>query len=202
MNPKKFRGWCTSGCGKSINKGVKYCSPACSGRAHKKCFAPQYPCMNGCGKITSPGRRYCSCQCASADRAKIGTAEFVSRGGAYGHVNPHFVAKCLRRHLGEHCSRCGWSERHPKTGKVPVEVEHIDGDWQNNRLANLTLLCPNCHALTPTFRGLNRGRGRPYRLGGRENPLNSESPPPTPPRQTKYKVLGLPSPQLELWMPT
>jgi hypothetical protein len=54
---------------------------------------------------------------------------------------------------------------------VPVEVEHIDGDWRNNRVENLKLLCPNCHALTATFRALNRGRGRAKRLGGRENPL-------------------------------
>jgi hypothetical protein len=61
--------------------------------------------------------------------------------------------------------RCGWSRRHPTTGKVPVEVEHIDGNWENNRLTNLTLLCPSCHSLTPTFRALNRGRGRNYRVG-------------------------------------
>ena len=59
-----------------------------------------------------------------------------------------------RSYYGERCLKCGWSRRHPKTGKVPIEVEHIDGNWQNSRLTNLTLLCPNCHALTPTFRAL------------------------------------------------
>jgi hypothetical protein len=33
------------------------------------------------------------------------------------------------------------------------------------------LLCPNCHALTLTYRGLNRGHGRALRLGGRQNPF-------------------------------
>src|SRR5579871_6049355 len=127
-------------------------------------------CSNGCGKKTNPGRTYCSCQCANADRAKVATATFIATGGRYGYVSARRVATCLRTCLGERCSRCGWAERNPKTGRIPVEVEHIDGDWQNNRLTNLTLLCPNCHALTATFRGLNRGRGRPYRLGGRENP--------------------------------
>lgn len=171
MNPRKYRGWCMNGCGNLIKGGVKYCSSACAGRAHKR---PHYPCMNGCGRLARPSRKYCSGQCASAQRKEIGIAAFVASGGAYGHVNPQFIAKCSRSHLGERCSKCGWSERHSKTGKVPVEVEHIDGDWQNNRLTNLTLLRPNCHALTPAFRGLNRGRGRPYRLGGRENPLASE----------------------------
>ena len=41
-----------------------------------------------------------------------------------------------------------------------LELEHIDGDWSNTRLENLTLLCPNCHSLTATFKALNRGRGR------------------------------------------
>ncbi|GAC1388954.1 MAG: hypothetical protein NVSMB31_04020 [Vulcanimicrobiaceae bacterium] len=75
--------------------------------------------------------------------------------------------------LGEQCSRCGWKERHPLTGKVPIEVEHIDGNWRNNHPSNLTLICPNCHSLTPTFRALNKGRGRAARAGGRDNPLRT-----------------------------
>jgi hypothetical protein len=74
-------------------------------------------------------------------------------------------ASVLAEKLGEGCARCGWSERHPTTGKVPVEVEHIDGDWRNTRPENLTLLCPNCHSLTTTYRALNRGNGRPDRNG-------------------------------------
>jgi hypothetical protein len=36
---------------------------------------------------------------------------------------------------------------------IPLELEHIDGNHSNNQIQNLTLLCPNCHALTPTWRG-------------------------------------------------
>jgi predicted HNH restriction endonuclease len=86
-----------------------------------------------------------------------------------------FIRRYLIERFGEKCARCGWAERHPKTGKVPVEVEHIDGDWRNNNPANLTLLCPNCHALTPTYRALNWGRGREYRAGGRENALRRKT---------------------------
>ena len=46
------------------------------------------------------------------------------------------------------------------TGKVPVNVEHIDGKPNNSREGNLTLLCPNCHSLIPTFGSLNIGHGR------------------------------------------
>lgn len=42
------------------------------------------------------------------------------------------------------------------TGLIPLELDHVDGDTENNCLENLTLLCPNCHALTPTYRAKNR----------------------------------------------
>lgn len=57
----------------------------------------------------------------------------------------------------ERCSLCGtgrmWRDR-----PLPLEVDHIDGNWRNNRPQNLQLLCPNCHSTTDTYRG--RGKGR------------------------------------------
>lgn len=74
----------------------------------------------------------------------------------------------LRRYLQEkfryECSRCGWDQKHPKTLVVPLEINHIDGNAENNKEENLELLCPNCHALTPNFRNLNKGKGREWRL--------------------------------------
>ena len=37
-----------------------------------------------------------------------------------------------------------------------LELHHIDGNHSNNELSNLTLLCPNCHALTDNYRGKNK----------------------------------------------
>jgi len=50
-----------------------------------------------------------------------------------------------------------------------LEVEHIDGNWHNNTEDNLTILCPNCHALSDTYRGrnMNRDGSRRSRKGGR-----------------------------------
>ena len=57
------------------------------------------------------------------------------------------------------CELCGWAERAPD-GRIPVELDHINGDRFDNRLENLRILCPNCHSLQPTHRGLNQARRR------------------------------------------
>lgn len=58
-----------------------------------------------------------------------------------------------REHRCETCCREEWQGR-----PIPLELDHFDGDRTNNALDNLRLLCPNCHALTPTYRGRNIGR--------------------------------------------
>lgn len=52
------------------------------------------------------------------------------------------------------CEECGWC-RKTKDGRLPLELDHINGDSRDNRLENLRVLCPNCHSLKPTHRGRN-----------------------------------------------
>lgn len=42
--------------------------------------------------------------------------------------------------------------------KIPIEIDHIDGDSDNNIKENLRLLCPNCHAMQSTKSGKNVGK--------------------------------------------
>lgn len=69
------------------------------------------------------------------------------------------LSKVIRDYLLEKvnysCELCGWNKINPITGKSPLEIHHIDGDYTNNKEENLQVLCPNCHSLTPTYKALN-----------------------------------------------
>jgi hypothetical protein len=51
------------------------------------------------------------------------------------------------------CSSCKLSEWLGQI--IPIEIDHINGIHTDNRIENLRFLCPNCHALTDTYKGKN-----------------------------------------------
>ena len=73
-------------------------------------------------------------------------------------VQGRIIRKRLIRHgvWEECCHICGLIEWLGEP--APLEVDHINGDHYDNRLENLRLLCANCHALTPTHAGHNKGK--------------------------------------------
>lgn len=74
--------------------------------------------------------------------------------------HPQYQSNKLRKRLLDEgyfqykCYSCNSTEWLGKP--IPLELEHIDGNSSNNKLNNLTLLCPNCHAFTDTYRGRNK----------------------------------------------
>ena len=56
----------------------------------------------------------------------------------------------LKEKRCECCGRTTWQGH-----EIPLEIHHKNGDNRGNRLENLAILCPNCHALTDSYRGRN-----------------------------------------------
>lgn len=109
-----------------------------------------------CGaRIAGVGEFYCSGKCHQADvwkktKEKIeqsGKLEFRDSGRRY-----------LIEVRGHRCQICGISEW--QKCPVPLILDHISGNSQDWSLSNLRMVCPNCDAQLPTYKGRNRGNGR------------------------------------------
>lgn len=63
----------------------------------------------------------------------------------------------LIREFGNVCWMC---DREEWLGQpIPLELDHINGNSDDHSQENLRILCPNCHAQTPTYKAKNKGRG-------------------------------------------
>lgn len=141
----------------------KFCSRSCGATynnnnpSSKRKRVPEKFCENCGDKLInkySKNTLYCSMKCGVEKRRKI-LFEKIER-------NETVSSDALRRYLmkkhSEKCSICGWGERNPVSETVCLDMHHIDGDHKNNRLSNVELICPNCHAITENYKRVNYNR--------------------------------------------
>lgn len=79
--------------------------------------------------------------------------EILVKGSQYQSfkLKRRLLSSGFKQTVCESCNLTMWQGR-----PIPLELHHINGDNTDNRLENLMLLCPNCHALTDHYRGKNK----------------------------------------------
>lgn len=84
------------------------------------------------------------------DPKRKAAIEFLHKGST---ISSHklklkLLQDSIKKLICESCNRTNWLGK-----SIPLELHHINGDRFDNRLSNLQLLCPNCHALTDNYSG-------------------------------------------------
>jgi hypothetical protein len=77
-------------------------------------------------------------------------SEVLQKGTSYQSykLKKRLFAEGMKAKKCERCLNVEWLGQ-----QIPLELDHINGDPTDNRIENLQILCPNCHALTGTYRG-------------------------------------------------
>lgn len=146
-------------CNKKLIKWQKkFCSRSCAVAFNNKNRKKNRPNCLICGVQIKHGTRFtCSRECHHKKRWEEKKQEIIK-----GLVSePKTLKRFLIEKFGHKCSVCSNTEWMEKS--IPLEIDHIDGDHKNNRPENIRLICPNCHAQTPTYGIKNKGRGREWR---------------------------------------
>lgn len=120
-------------------------------------------CLYCGGALKKSSKRFCSIDCHTnyenliyVNKWKLGIISGVSgKSNTSTQIKNYFKLK-----HGNKCQKCGWHELNKYTGKVPLELHHNDGNYMNNDEDNLSLLCPNCHSLTSTYKAANRNNNK------------------------------------------
>ena len=107
-------------------------------------------------KNTRVGSKYCSNTCQKSFQFLTVTLQKFHNGELH---NRRTLVTALTHLRGYKCELCPNDGTH--NGKpLVLQVDHIDGNSDNDFPKNVRLLCPNCHSQTPTFTAKNKGNGR------------------------------------------
>ena len=154
---------CTE-CGSELpyeQRDCKFCSRSCAASFNnKERNRPKRDaiCLH-CGTVFPANRKsygkFCSLKCQGQYKWENETKSRIMEGQV---SNRSTLKKFLIERDGHQCSCCGNTEWIGKP--ISIEVDHIDGNPANDMPKNLRLLCPNCHSMTETYKGKNKGHGR------------------------------------------
>jgi hypothetical protein len=100
--------------------------------------------------------KYCNNKCQREHQAKQNVSLWLE--GKF-KTTASIVRRYLRESKGYFCEICGICEWNSKP--IVLEIDHIDGNSFNNTPTNFRFVCPNCHSQTLSYKGRNRGYGRP-----------------------------------------
>lgn len=115
-------------------------------------------CLNCNKRLGQSNQTYCSHKCYndfewSLKKDKIKNGEIQLKD-----TQRPTARKYLMDVFGKKCSICSLERWNGE--EIGLNLDHIDGNADNNSLDNLRLVCGNCDALLPTYRGKNKGSGR------------------------------------------
>ena len=115
-----------------------------------------YSCLN-CGEENlwtyQKTNKYCNNQCQKNFEYKESIKNWKLKAPGKGRIKRY-----LAETIGNKCSVCEIDSWNGK--EIVLELEHKDGNSENNSIENLCLICPNCHSQTETYKNRNKGSGR------------------------------------------
>ncbi len=122
-------------------------------------------CLN-CNSVIPSKNKYRSnsCQLEYLHKTYINNWKHGLENGIRGdyQIFMHIKTYLFKKYSNK-CARCGWGKINQYTVTIPLEIDHIDGNYKNNEEDNFILLCPNCHSLTETYKSTNLNYGRKSR---------------------------------------
>jgi len=111
---------------------------------------------NNCHKEIYIDRKYCNHDCEKEHQYKERIEKY--KRGEMKSMGRGTIRRFLNERDGYKCNSCGIDEWNNKP--IVLEIEHIDGNSENNYPDNFEYLCPNCHSQTDTYKSKNIGNGR------------------------------------------
>jgi len=146
-------------CGFEVNKSnpKKFCCKSCGVSYNNRKRKKFNNCTN-CKEQIDGNKKYCNNKCQQEFQRK----EIFDKieKGEYTTEHTKIYKTYLISIHGEKCMECGWKEVNKYSGKIPLELHHVDCNPDNNKVDNLQILCPNHHALTKSWKAISEGDGR------------------------------------------